>query len=480
MDSLSHQSHFVLFPFMAQGHLIPMVDIARLLAQRKVIVTVVTTPHNAGRVRKTIARAVELGYPIRLVEQVFGLEDGVENVDMISSMEQVFKFFTAANGMDEAVEKLFEKLTPRPGCIISDWCLYYTLKIANKFQVPRITFNGTCCFCYLCVHNIKSSNILNSITSDCERFTVPGLTETIEFTKLQLPANHDESWKDVFDLIHEADQASYGVVINSFEELELPYVEEYTKITKVWCIGPVSLNHKDESDKAERGKKASINEQQCLKWLDSQENSSVIYACLGSVSSIKPQELIELGSGLEASNKPFIWVLRENNDTSNQVAKWIKEDGFEERTRGRGLVVMGWAPQVLILSHPAVGGFLTHCGWNSTIEGISAGVPLLTLPLWADQFTNEKLVVQVLKIGVSVGADTPTAWGVEKPGFRLRKDQVKNAIDELMNEGNDGIERRRAKEFAEKANEAVQVGGSSYLNMTRLIEDIIQKSSKIC
>ncbi|MFQ6655223.1 hypothetical protein Gotur_025880 [Gossypium turneri] len=195
------------------------------------------------------------------------------------------------------------------------------------------------------------------------------------------------------------------------------------------------------------------------------------------MSTMKSPELIELGLGLEASNKPFIWILRGNNDASNQVTKWIEEDGFEERIKGRGFVVVGWAPQVLILSHPAIGGFLTHCGWNSTIGGISAGVPLLTLPLFADQFTNERLVVQILKTGVSVGADEPTAWGEEKSGFKLTKEHVKNAIDQLMNEGNEGIDRRkRAKEFGEKANKAVEVGGSSYLNMTLLIQDIIQQS----
>ncbi|XVF29650.1 hypothetical protein REPUB_Repub15cG0140300 [Reevesia pubescens] len=94
------------------------------------------------------------------------------------------------------------------------------------------------------------------------------------------------------------------------------------------CLGPVSLSHKDELDKAQRGNKASINEQQCLKWLDSQEPNSVIYACLGSISSLKAPQLIELSLGLKASSKPFIWVLR-GNDTSKEVEKWIKEDGFE-------------------------------------------------------------------------------------------------------------------------------------------------------
>ncbi|MBA0611255.1 hypothetical protein Godav_011955, partial [Gossypium davidsonii] len=381
MGSLPDQPHFVLFPFMAQGHLIPMVDIGRLLAQRDVIVTIVTTPHNAGRVQNTIARAIESGLPIRLVQLQFpgkevGLQDGVENVDML----------------------------------------------------------------------------------------VPGLTEKIEFTQAQVPLIRDEPRKDIVEPMIEADRASYGVVINTFEELESTYVKEYRKIKKAWCIGPVSLSHKDELDKAERGNKASISEQHCLKWLDSQQPNSVIYACLGSISTVKCPELIELGLGLEASNKRFIWVLRGNDTTSNQVEKWIKEDGFEERIKGRGLVVVGWAPQVLILSHPAIGGFLTHCGWNSTIEGISVGVPLITLPLFADQFSNEKLVVQILKIGVSLGISKPTMFGDEKSGFILKKEDVKNAIAQLMDEGNEGIERRkRAKEFGEKAKKAVEVGGSSYI-----------------
>ncbi|KAK8563509.1 hypothetical protein V6N13_006287 [Hibiscus sabdariffa] len=446
MGSLSEQPHFLLFPFMAQGHLLPMVDIGRLLAQRGVIVTIVTTPHNAGRVKKSIAQSIESGHPIRLVQLRFpgkevGFPEGVENVDMVHSMEDFRKFFIAANKMEEAAQKLFEKLTPRPNCIVSDMCLYYTHKLATRFKVPRIYFNGFCSFCLLCLYNIHSSKILETIASDSEYFTVPGLTQ---------------------------------------KELESDFVKKYKKVQKAWCIGPVSLSHKDESEKAGRGNKASINEQQCLKWLDSQETSSVIYACLGSISTVKCPELIQLGLGLEASNKPFIWVLRGNNTTSNEVEKWMEEDGFEERTQGRGLVVKGWAPQVLILSHPAIGGFLTHCGWNSTIEGISAGVPLITLPLLADQFSNEKLAVQVLKIGVSLGVDNPTNVGDEKSGFLLTKEAVQNAINQLMDDGNEGMERRRrAKEFGEKAKKAVEVGGSSYHDMTLLIQDAIHQSQKM-
>ena len=113
--------------------------------------------------------------------------------------------------------------------------------------------------------------------------------------------------------------------------------------------------------------------------------------------------------------------------------KWISEEGFEERTKGRGLIIRGWAPQVLILSHPSIGGFLTHCGWNSTLEGISAGVPMITWPLFADQFLNEKLVTQVLKIGVSVGMEVPMKFGEEeKTGVLVKKEDIKRAICIVM------------------------------------------------
>ncbi|GMI79971.1 don-glucosyltransferase 1, UDP-GLUCOSYL TRANSFERASE 73C5 [Hibiscus trionum] len=478
--------HFVLFPFMAQGHLIPMVDIGRMLAQRSVIVTIVTTPHNAGRVEKSIARAVKSGCHIRILQLRFpgkevGLADGVENIDMLHSIEDFIKFYAAVNKMEDAAQRLFQNLTPSPTCIISDINLYYTRKIATKFRVPRISFHGFCCFSLVCVHNVNSSKILEEVNSDYEYFTVPGLPDKVEMTAAQIPLNPVDPWEDIFGPLLEADRAAYGVIINTFEELEPAYVKEYRKVRKAWCIGPVSLGHKDESsDKAERGNKASIDEQECLKWLDSQDPNSVIYACLGSISTINSPELIELGLGLEASEMPFIWVLRGNNTPSNEVETWIKEDGFKERTKGRGLVVKGWAPQVLILSHPAVGGFLTHCGWNSTIEGISSGHPLITLPFIGDQFCNEKLAVQILKIGVGLGSDKPTMFGDEKSAFTLEKENVKNAILQLMDEGNEGIERRkRAKEFGDMAKKAVEMGGSSYCNITLLIQDIIQQSHKM-
>ncbi|XWS57357.1 hypothetical protein CRYUN_Cryun09bG0167600 [Craigia yunnanensis] len=479
--------HFVLFPFMAQGHMIPMIDIARLLAQQGMIITIVTTPRNAARFKTILDRAIESGLSIRLVELLFpclesGLPEGCENFDMLPSLSLALKFFQAANKLQEPVQKLLEEIRPRPrpSCIISDTLLTYTLNIATLFQIPRVVFLGVSCFCLLCLYNLHLSKILERITSESHYFSLPNMPDKVEFTKLQLPVVlNDGNLKEFCEQTLETDLASYGVVINTFEELEPEYVREYRKARgyKVWCIGPVSLCNKDSLDKAQRGNKASVDEYQCQRWLDSQEPGSVIYACLGSLSNVIPSQSIELGLGLEASNRPFVWVMR-GGDASSEVEKWILEDGFEERTKGRGLLIRGWAPQVVILSHRAIGGFLTHCGWNSTIEAITAGVPLITWPLFGDQFCNEKLVVQLLQIGVRIGVEEPMMWGEEaKVGVLVKKEDVKKAVERLMDVGEEGEERRkRAKKLGEMAEKALEVRGSSHLNITQLIQDIMQRT----
>jgi hypothetical protein len=217
-----------------------------------------------------------------------------------------------------------------------------------------------------------------------------------------------------------------------------------------------------------------------MGWLDSKKPRSVIYACLGSLCRLVPAQLIELGLGLEASNQPFIWVIKTGDQRYlEELEEWLVKERFEERIKGRGLLIKGWAPQVLILSHPAVGGFITHCGWNSTLESVCSGVPMITWPLFAEQFFNEKLVVEVLRIGIKVGVEIPVRWGdEEKVGVLVKKDGVEKAIAMLMDGGEEGEKRReKARELGEVAKKALEKGGSSQLNMSFLIEDITKQST---
>ncbi|CAN8316726.1 unnamed protein product [Cochlearia groenlandica] len=484
-NNLSCPLHFVLFPFMAQGHMIPMVDIARLLAQRGVTITIVTTPHNAGRFKNVLSRAIESGLPINLVQvkipyQEVGLLEGQENIDTLESMELMIPFFNAVNMLEEPVQKLMEEMRPRPSCLISDMCLPYTSKLAKKFNIPKILFHGMCCFCLLCMHVLRNNlDILENLSSDKEYFTIPYFPDKVEFTRPQVPVEtySPENFKEFMDNMKEADKTSYGVIVNTFQELEPAYVKDYKEVRsgKAWSIGPVSLCNKVGQDKAERGNKSVIDQDACLKWLDSKEEGSVLYVCLGSICNLPLDQLKELGLGLEESQRPFIWVIR-SWEKYNELAEWISQRGFEERTKERGLLVKGWSPQMLILSHCSVGGFLTHCGWNSTLEGITFGLPLLTWPLFVDQFSNEKLVVQVLKIGVRVGVDEPMTWGEEeKIGVLVDKEGMKKVVEDLMGDSDEAKERRRrAKELGVLAHKAVEEGGSSHSNITFFLQDIMQ------
>lgn len=488
-SQVKKQPHLVLFPFMAQGHMIPMIDIAKLLAQRGSIVSIVTTPLNAARFKPVLDRATNSGLQIRVFEFQFpftksGLPQGCENVDMLPSLEMSLNLFTAARELEHPVSQLFQDLNPRPTCILSDMCLPWTINIARKWEIPRVSFIGFSCFTMLCIQNVTVSKISETITSETEFFTIPGLPETeeIRLTKQQLPlpSASDEDSVEFRSLMIEAEENSFGLIINTFNELESAYVESYKASKRVWCIGPVSLCNKDISDKTERGNKTSCDEQECIKWLDSWAAESVIYVCLGSINNLTTSQMVELGLGLEASSRPFIWVLR-GGEKSREVEKWVSESGFEERVKGRGMVIRGWAPQVLILSHRSIGGFLTHCGWNSTLEAISAGLPMVTWPLFADQFCNERFVVQVAKTGLSVGAVVPQKFGEEeKLGITMKKDDVSRAIERLMGEGEDKEERRRrAKQLAQLAKRATEQGGSSFTNIDLLIEDIIQAEQNI-
>ncbi|KAK7284970.1 hypothetical protein RJT34_19724 [Clitoria ternatea] len=489
MDSgstpLSHL-HFVFIPIMAPGHLIPMVDMAKLFARRKVNMTIVTTPLNSIQFQATIDREIKSGSPIQIQTVQFpfaeaGIPEGCESQDTLPSMSLLPNFFTALHKMQHPIQQLLENLRPTPSCIIYDKYFVCGAEICNKFNLPRIIFDGTSCFHLLCNHILQKEKVHEGVSHHEEKFVVPGMPHRIELTRSQLPGifnlSTDPKWQRFREVAEESAAKANGIVVNSFEELEGEYVEEYKRVTghKVWCVGPVSLFNNDELDKALRINRNSPDDvSKYVKWLDSWPPRSVIYVCLGSLNRAIPEQLIELALGLEATKRPFIWVLR-GAYRKEEMEKWLLEDGFEERVKGRGLLIKGWAPQVLMLSHNAIGAFLTHCGWNSTLEGICAGVPLVTFPLYAEQFYNEKIVVQVVGNGVSVGAESVVRLGDEdKSRVQVKRETFKESIEKVMGEAEETQKiRERARKYRDMAWKAIEEGGSSYQNMSQLIEDIL-------
>ncbi|GKA74004.1 UDP-glycosyltransferase 73C6-like protein [Tanacetum coccineum] len=439
---------------------------AKLLAQNGVRVTIVTTPISVVRFGSILDQAIQSGLPICFLELPlqytdFGLPEGCESVDDLPNLSYAKALTEGYASLQKEVEQYIEKLDQRPDCIVSDTYLLWPGETAKKFQIPRVIFDGMNCFTQLCNHIIDVSKVHESV-GESELFVVPGLPDRIELTRSQLPFMFNSGTRDGGDFnekVKISEAEAYGVVINSFQELEtsICYIIRKSKEISL-CIGSFYRSClKEEPEKVQRGNKSSINKNECLKWLDSQEKGSVIYACLGSLSRIEPTQLVELALALEASKKPFIWVVRAGPKT-DKIVKWIDEEGFEERTKERGLLIRGWAPQLLVLSHPAIGGFLTHCGWNSILEGVSAGVPMVTWLQFQEQFYNEKLIVQVLRIGVSVGAQNVVHFGEEeKSGVVVKCDEFKNAIETLMEEGEEKKKKKkkgwgRTKNGKEKKN----------------------------
>ncbi|KAL0918350.1 hypothetical protein M5K25_010354 [Dendrobium thyrsiflorum] len=191
---------------------------------------------------------------------------------------------------------------------------------------------------------------------------------------------------------------------------------------------------------------------------------------------------MELGYGLEASGRPFIWVVKEVEERRVLgVEEWMKK--FETRVEGRGMVIRGWVPQTLMLGHVAVGGFVTHCGWNSTLEAIAAGVVMATWPHLYDQFFNEQLVVDVLKIGVAVDIEEPKLhdiWNDNEMAVKVKREEVEKVLERLMGGGEEGDERReRAKELKEKARMAMEEGGSSWKGLQDAINYALESRKKM-
>ncbi|CAH8353091.1 unnamed protein product [Eruca vesicaria subsp. sativa] len=495
MVSKAKRLHFILIPLMAQGHLIPMVDISKILARQGSIVTIISTPQNASRFAKTVERArSESGLQINMVTfpiayKEFGLPENCETLDTLPSKDLLRKFYDAVDKIQEPLERFLERQEIPPSCIISDKCLFWTSKTAKRFKIPRIVFHGMCCFSLLISHNVHLHTPHLSASSDSEPFSIPGMPHQVEIARSELPGAFQKlaNMDDVREKMRESEAEAFGVIVNSFQELEPGYAEAYAEAIKkkVWFVGPVSLCNDRMVDLFDRGNNCNIgiSETECLKFLDSMRPKSVLYVCLGSLCRLIPNQLIELGLGLEESGKPFIWVIKTEEKHMNAVNEWLKLEMFEERVRGRGIVIKGWSPQAMILSHISTGGFLTHCGWNSAIEGISFGVPMITWPMFAEQFLNEKLVVEELKVGVRIGVEIPVKWGdEERLGVLVKKHSVVKAIKILMdedeNEDGEFLRRRiRIQELAVKAREAVEVKGTSSSNVSLFIQDVFEKLS---
>lgn len=209
-----------------------------------------------------------------------------------------------------------------------------------------------------------------------------------------------------------------------------------------------------------------------LEWLEGKlrQGEKVLYVAFGTQSQISSEQMKEIEIGLEESGVRFLWARRK---VEEEKEVFEDHEGFEERTKERGIVVREWVNQYEVLKHEAVEGFLSHCGWNSVIESLSCGVPILTYPLMADQSLNARMVVEELRAGMKAVEGTSPAM---MKGFVKGKD-LKRRVKELM-EGEKGREvRKKAMEISEMAKKSMAENGSSWRDLELLIQEMCNKSS---
>ncbi|KAK4477021.1 hypothetical protein RD792_016223 [Penstemon davidsonii] len=473
--------HIYFFPLMAPGHMIPLVDMARQFSRHKAKTTILLTNLNATQFSSSIERDKNhhgLDINIRQIKfpttQV-GLPENCQSLSSITTSDMSLKFDKALSLLQEPVHQLLKQ--DKPDCIVTDFFIPWATQVAEKLRIPRLVFHGAGFF-PLCVYH--SLIKYKPFESDSEVFTVPELPHVIKMSKRQVPdfitRESQNLGSKIFADATKAEETSYGVIFNSFKELEPDYVEHYrSKILigrrKVWHVGPVSLCNKETEDKAHRVKSPTntmaAEAEECLNWLNTQEPNSVVYVSFGTLSSISNTQLREIAIGLESSEQKFIWAVK--YDEHNEVFPLPEE--FEERIKDKGLVINGWVPQLMILEHESVGGFLTHCGWNSLLEGITAAVPMVTWPISSEQFENEKFLTEILKIGVGIGAQE---WRERTDVNRvlIGSAKIAKAVRNAMI-GEEAMEmRKRVSCLRDEAKKAVEVGGSSYGDIESLLEEL--------
>ncbi|KAG2546253.1 hypothetical protein PVAP13_9KG044643 [Panicum virgatum] len=450
--------HLVFVPFLARSHFAPLAAKAADACRQSGGVTtaaIVTTPH--------FASLAPPGVPVHVAgfRCPGGHEDfshlQLQGVDDEASSAPAF-FSAAEAALAPALEAALRD-HDGPAAVVSDAVLYWAPRVARECGVPHVTFHTIGAFAAAAMVAVH----LHRPEPFPDPFDVPGgFPHPVKLRRAQV----NEEALAHFPLFRAAEAESCAVVFNSFSALEANFAAYYQsqlagRPKKVFLVGPVLAAAAAASPRAVNG---GAERDPILQWLDGRPAGSVVYVCFGSTCALGESQLRELATGLRASRRPFLWVIPAPGGEGGAAR--------EERASSHGMVVAGrWAPQAEILAHRAVGGFVTHCGWNSVLEAVRAGVPLATWPLRAEQFVNEAFLVEVLRVGVRVREEADQVEALVPAGA------VTRAVGRLMGNGQgeaeaDAARRARARELGAAARAAVAEGGSSCRHWTGLVEEL--------
>ncbi|KAL1532280.1 UDP-glycosyltransferase 88B1-like [Salvia divinorum] len=458
----------VLYPSPGMGHLISMVELGKSILRRQpsLSITVLTMPPPYGGG----ATADYISHISTTVPSIAFHHLPAVSVDLGAFHSTEAILFEVIDRHNPHVLHALETVSASAAvsAFITDFFCTAALPIAAEFGVPTYYFlTSGAHFTALLLHLRELDRTATQSFKDMKRTPVdiPGVPP--------VPASEmvisllDRTLSDYRDFVKVSDNMpkSDGIIINTFESLEpapLAAMREGKcnrggRTPPIFCVGPL-LAAQDRDG----------GEHECLKWLDKQPSKSVVYISFGSLGLVSAAQLKEMAEGLERSGHRFLWVVRSPpwEDKAKRFLPPPEPDlvallppGFLERTEERGMVVKRWAPQVAVLGHAAVGGFVSHCGWNSILEAVCAGVPMVAWPLYAEQHFN-RVVVAEGGLGLAVGVE-------EGEGGLVAAEEVERRVREVM----EGVSVRKVvEEKSVEAAAAMAEGGSSVTALGKLLD----------
>ncbi|KAF3633079.1 putative UDP-glycosyltransferase 87A2-like [Capsicum annuum] len=367
-------------------------------------------------------------------------------------------FFKATlTKLEGPVEKLVDELLMKPSVIVYDTYLSWVIGLGNRKNIPVASFFTMSAAVFSISYHMDllaqnghyNANLTGKVQEQVDY--IPGIPL---IRVLDLPTPFHGMGQELLDVVKDvfstASKAQY-LLFTSVYELESTVINALRQIFSipVHPIGPAIPYFTSENNPSST---TSIDEPEYMKWLNSQPNGSVLYISQGSFLSVSRDELDEIVAGVHDSGVRFFWVARDETVR------------FQKNGCSAGLVVP-WCDQFKVLSHRSIGGFWSHCGWNSTKEAAFSGLPMLTFPIFWDQQTNSKQIVEDWKIGYRVK---------EHDQCSVRREEISNLLKWFMDSGNEQVmeTRRRAKEIQKICQCSTASGGSSEINIDAFIKDV--------
>ncbi|XP_059317498.1 UDP-glycosyltransferase 86A1-like [Lycium ferocissimum] len=465
--------HAIMIPVPLQGHIVPFINLAIKLASKGITITFVNTQLTHQRLMK--AQSISdgsLDYDIFSEARNSGLDvryttisDGFPlNFDRAGNhdqfMEGLFHVFSAH--VDDLVGNLVNSNhNPPVSCLIADSLYVWPSEIAKKYNLVNISVWTEPALAFTSYYHMDLLRINGHFGSQDNRedtiHYIPGV-EAIEPGDLPSYIQDPEPWgimhRYMFKSLEDARKADI-IICNTVQELESSTISALQEKTPFYALGPIFPN-----GFTQRTVPTNLwTESDPIQWLNSKPKGSVMYISFGSLANISRQDILEMSHGLLLSRVSFIWVVRPDITWSEESN--LLPSRFEDDVKDRGLVVP-WCSQIDVISHQAIGGFLTHCGWNSVLESIWCKVPMLCFPIFTDQFTNRKLVVSEWKVGDNLCS-----------GRVLKGQEIARKIDCFITDANKL--RINLEETRKKLDDALSENGSSGRNFKQLICDLKSK-----